>query len=64
MNVTITRTVTTVRTIEVPQDSSTKEDIQILVAVGVNNLGFDNVGELKSEDINDFVDDINIDSII
>ncbi len=64
MKLTIIRTVTTVRKISVEQGKDSKEEIQRIVALGVNALGFDNVGEFKSEDADEYVDDINIDSLI
>ena len=60
----LTQTIHKTRVIHVDvNNGDTKESIQELVAIGINNLGFDNVGELESEYINDFIDDINVDSL-
>jgi hypothetical protein len=61
--ITITQVKTTVRTVFIEQESDTDEDLARYIARGINNLGFDNVGEFKSEDVNDFIDDINVDSL-
>tara|TARA_R110000764_G_scaffold64355_5_gene135477 strand:- start:82 stop:285 length:204 start_codon:yes stop_codon:yes gene_type:complete len=61
--ITITQVLTTVRTVFVEQGDDTIGDLQRLVALGVNNLGFDNVGELVSQEMKEFVDDINVDCL-
>ena len=61
--ITITQVKTTVRTVFIEQENDTDEELALYVARGINNLGFDNVGEFKTQDINDFINDINVDSL-
>ena len=63
MKIIITRRTETVREIFVDAKGGTKESVQELVALGINNLGFEAIGDLVSENIEDYVDDINVDSL-